>query len=698
MILSMINALRMSSLSAWFQLKGMRIRSSRPTLILFLITTGILIGSLIPRLFYAQIIPPDYDEGVGLMFGMLATLGHTPYTETFVGIPPLALLTIQLGVTLFGDSWSVRYPMMLYSLMGIITLFWLVKQLTPHKPVLTGLLASTILSFSPRYLSLSATILTEVPAIALALVSLALVEYYRRQPLYRWLILSGIAFALSLMLKIFVVFLPVIIGLQLLTIALPEEKKVWFQPAVYIKLIKMGLLWLSGILIVLGLFSLLYDPAEMYHEVITFRTILRDVNIATENWLAHNIETLQEEIELYVPLMITAILGLWLGQRREDSPQLWIWPVWFILAALLFPWHIPLRPRHLVILLPPLAVLSGLFLVYLMDYLSHLFNQYSHWVRILIFLLLLGYFLFQSTQTLASLPDDPFETNYSGNLSAVAFVQRTTFPNDCIIVDDQRFAFQAGRLVPPFLSETSRARLQVGWVNAAQIIETDDKNNCAAIVMLNNRFDTFIPELRELVRSIYALTIDFHNPETKDKTTVYTIKINIDQQPTQPINRSLGGQVTLKGVDLTPTPWRAGQIVTISSYWLTEKIMERDYKIFLHLCDAQGNIISKFDHYPFELGPASPAPHIHLSPQYLTERAAYLIDKYPTTGLLPTRLWIPNNILKETMTFTLPTSMAPGNYTLKMGMYDETSLERLAVINDTSGENAISLGEVRVQE
>jgi len=78
-------------------------------------------------------------------------------------------------------------------------------------------------------------------------------------------------------------------------------------------------------------------------------------------------------------------------------------------------------------------------------------------------------------------------------------------------------------------------------------------------VFLNNRFDTFIPELRELVRSIYALTIDFHNPETKDKTTVYTIKINIDQQPTQPINRSLGGQVTLKGVDLTPAPWRAGK-------------------------------------------------------------------------------------------------------------------------------------------
>ena len=126
--------------------------------------------------------------------------------------------------------------------------------------------------------------------------------------------------------------------------------------------------------------------------------------------------------------------------------------------------------------------------------------------------------------------------------------------------------------------------------------------------------------------------------------------------------------------------------------------MERDYKIFLHLHDPQGNVISRFDHHPFELGPASPAPHFLLSPQYLTERAAYLVDKYPTTGLLPTRLWIPGNTLKETMTFTLPAPMSPGNYTLKIGMYDETSLERLRVINDTSGENAISLGEVIIQE
>src|SRR3712207_3099304 len=121
----MIKALGAPSLSEWLQLKITRIKSNEPKLVTFLILAYLFVVVLSPQLFYTHTVPLEYDEGVGVMFGTLAALGHTPYTETFVGIPPLALLTIQLGVILFGDSLTVRYPMILYSLMGIITLFWL---------------------------------------------------------------------------------------------------------------------------------------------------------------------------------------------------------------------------------------------------------------------------------------------------------------------------------------------------------------------------------------------------------------------------------------------------------------------------------------------------------------------------------------------------------------------------------------------
>src|SRR5262245_17882148 len=119
----MIDALRTPFLTAWLQLKVMRIRSDKEAFIIFLSIVYLGVISLIPRLFYAHTIPLDYDEGHWLMFGALAALGHTPYTEIFVGIPPLALLSIQLGATLFGDALTARYPMMLYGLIGVLTIF-----------------------------------------------------------------------------------------------------------------------------------------------------------------------------------------------------------------------------------------------------------------------------------------------------------------------------------------------------------------------------------------------------------------------------------------------------------------------------------------------------------------------------------------------------------------------------------------------
>jgi hypothetical protein len=45
---------------------------------------------------------------------------------------------------------------------------------------------------------------------------------------------------------------------------------------------------------------------------------------------------------------------------------------------------------------------------------------------------------------------------------------------------------------------------------------------------------------------------------------------------------------------------------------------------------------------------------------------------------------------------SIPLDLPSGEYTLWSGLYDETTQQRLPVINDASGENAIFLGEVVV--
>ncbi len=115
----------------------------------------LLLVSLALRLLYVQVNALSYDEGHREMFGALAAQGYAPYKEVFVGIPPLALLTMQLGVTLFDGTLSVRYPMMLYSLIGVGAIYWLVKRQAPGRPVMAGLLAAAFLSFNYRYFFLS---------------------------------------------------------------------------------------------------------------------------------------------------------------------------------------------------------------------------------------------------------------------------------------------------------------------------------------------------------------------------------------------------------------------------------------------------------------------------------------------------------------------------------------------------------------
>lgn len=89
----------------------------------------LLLISLLWRISYLSEEAFNYDEGHWWMFGKLAVEGFKPYTEIFVGIPPMALLTIQAGVSLFGSTWNVRIPMMLYSLVGVISMYWLVSDL-----------------------------------------------------------------------------------------------------------------------------------------------------------------------------------------------------------------------------------------------------------------------------------------------------------------------------------------------------------------------------------------------------------------------------------------------------------------------------------------------------------------------------------------------------------------------------------------
>jgi len=640
----------------------------------------VLLVSLALRLPALQKNAFDYDEGHWLMFATLVNNGYPPYTETFVGIPPLALWLIQLGQTLFGSSLTVRLPMMMISLVGVAVIYKLARRQARFSPLLAGLLAAILLSFQREYFFQSVTIMAEVPAVAMALLSVALAETYRTKKSLFWAALSGAAFAASLLLKLFVVFLPLIIALQLLASA--TDNTFSLRAIRWNTLLKSGGAWLAGLVLPILALSLIYNPAEMFQQVVAFRFALRDVRAPQVSRLQNLTFLINNIGRNYLPLLAGAALGLFLAGRR-DFRRIWLWPAWLVATFALLLMHVPLRERYTVMLLPPLAALSGIGVAYGYELLG---RRSAKGYRFLLAAILAVAALLTLQPLLLSLVQPPkthsFDKRYPARLSAAGFAQRITPPDTCIITDDQRFAFIANRLVPPFLSETSTARLDAGRLTADQIIQQAQAGNCVSLVYISDRFDEFLPDLQRKAEDFYSLRLVFAESAGTRKTLVFAVPANTNRRPQIPLNLQLVDKITLAGADVSPGPWQVGQPVIISTYWQTQQPLNTDYKIFMQLLDEEGRMVTNFDHYPFETTSGDLLLSINVSSRYRAGHAIEEFPNYPAHGLLPTRLWLPGNTLKETFTTTLPADVPPGNYRLSVGLYNESSGEALPVVSD----------------
>lgn len=71
-------------------------------------------------------------------------------------------------------------------------------------------------------------------------------------------------------------------------------------------------------------------------------------------------------------------------------------------------------------------------------------------------------------------------------------------------------------------------------------------------------------------------------------------------------------------------------------------------------------------------------------------------DHQPYQGLVPTSTWPAGSVVQEVSWLALPPDLPAGTYDIYVGLYRPDTLERLPLAGDTSGENAVILGPVRV--
>ena len=152
-----------------------------------------------------------------------------------------------------------------------------------------------------------------------------------------------------------------------------------------------------------------------------------------------------------------------------------------------------------------------------------------------------------------------------------------------------------------------------------------------------------------------------------DNALLYRTRANRSPLSTTPavnLEATFGDSIRLLGYTLeSPKPNTPDTELQLTLFWqpLTEIVV--DYTIFLHLRNSEGiNIAQR--------------------------------DSRPLNGTYPTSRWQPGETIIDPITLPLFDGLPPGAYTLVAGLYRLDTLERLPVANDTSGENAVLLGEV----
>jgi hypothetical protein len=152
---------------------------------------------------------------------------------------------------------------------------------------------------------------------------------------------------------------------------------------------------------------------------------------------------------------------------------------------------------------------------------------------------------------------------------------------------------------------------------------------------------------------------------SRDEALVYRTRPDRSPLPSAPaaaVNADLGGLVRLVGYRVDKLSPRARQVTL---FWTALAPIPDDYTVFVHVRDAKGANVAQR-------------------------------DSQPLGGDYPTHQWRAGETVIDPYRIDLPADLPPGEYRIVVGMYRLETLERLPVAGDTSGENAVILGEVHL--
>lgn len=143
--------------------------------------------------------------------------------------------------------------------------------------------------------------------------------------------------------------------------------------------------------------------------------------------------------------------------------------------------------------------------------------------------------------------------------------------------------------------------------------------------------------------------------------------------PARPVRVDLGGKVELLAASAGPSEPRPGEAISLTLYWLSLAPLPDDYKVFVHLVDAERRKVAQD-------------------------------DGLPVAGSGRTSAWWPGEVIEDQRVLRVPAGAPPGEYQLVVGLYHPGSGARLParpldirLPAATPDGNSVLAGTVRVR-
>jgi 4-amino-4-deoxy-L-arabinose transferase-like glycosyltransferase len=535
--------------------------------------------------------------------------------------------------------------------MAVYGTYWLYRRY--DKTI--GLLAAAFLAVAMIHVSNSPLGTLDVPSSLMAILAMMAVFRVVEQPSRRTYIWSGLALGALASVKYpaGMVALSALFGHGLVWWKRREERGWWWRALVDRHLWLMILLALGVLLVTTP--GILVHPNDFWEDVVyeTARFDERfddvpDSQLSFATW-SEATGKLLEVVGL--PLGIAVLIGVgrafWRPTSRQLLPLVFVGSYYFLFVQ-------NLRRRYLIVLLPFMCLFAATWLieVYRLRH-GRIWRTAIGSVLLIIFVATLGYSVAGIYTRLAPDPRD-MATHWMDQNAPHGSTVGFGYTSSCesgfdAPIYEMKFRTLEGQLGPDYLvlDNCVFKRLQSVPADSFEFRFYDD--------VLNGTGQIFKYEMVERFDPYKLVPLDLGASEVFLYRSQWLEQQKFQLPPQLTLHgANWEGQIELAGYrcEGCDNPKRS-ESLEVTLCWRALATLAQDYTTFLHLVDAQGNIVAQ-------------------------------TDQQPLRGVRPTSRWVLDEVLCDTLQMTISTESAGGEYRLKVGWYDAPSGQRLAVGQDDS--------------